>query len=88
MTVSYRSLLASLSDSSRHSTSPSRTGPFTFLMIVLPSSRNSTRTYTSTHISHHKSMATPTLPLHGSHTCSLLKELGTRKTPVTLTCVH
>lgn len=41
----YRSLLASLSDSRSVSTSPSLTGPFTFLMIVrLLSSMNSTRT--------------------------------------------
>ncbi len=40
-----RNLLASLSLSKRHSTSPSRTGPFTFLIIARPSSRNSTRTF-------------------------------------------
>lgn len=41
----YRSLLASLSDSRSVSTSPSLTGPFTFLMMErLLSSMNSTRT--------------------------------------------
>ena len=40
-----RNLLASLSDSSKHRTSPSLTGPFTFLIIARPSSRNSTRTW-------------------------------------------
>ena len=48
----YRSLLASLSDSSRQSTSPSLTGPFTFLIMVLPSSRNSTRTCTEEQCTH------------------------------------
>ena len=41
-----RSLRASRSDSNRVSTSPSRTGPFTFRMMErLVSSMNSTRTY-------------------------------------------
>ena len=44
-TECYRSRLASLSHSSRHNTSPTLTGPLTFLMIVRLSSRNSTRTY-------------------------------------------
>lgn len=44
----YRNLRASLSDSRSVSTSPSLTGPFTFLMMErLLSSMNSTRTYRS-----------------------------------------
>lgn len=47
--LTYRSLLASLSDSRSVSTSPSLTGPFTFLMIErLLSSMNSTRTWWET----------------------------------------
>lgn len=47
--LTYRSLLASLSDSRSVSTSPSLTGPFTFLIIErLLSSMNSTRTWWET----------------------------------------
>ncbi|KYN17281.1 hypothetical protein ALC57_10501, partial [Trachymyrmex cornetzi] len=45
-TSRYRSLLASRSDSSKVRRSPSRTGPFTFLMICrFCSPRNSTFTW-------------------------------------------
>lgn len=49
--LTYRSLLASLSDSRSVSTSPSLTGPFTFLIIErLLSSMNSTRTWWETRV--------------------------------------
>lgn len=84
-TKCYRSRRASLSDSNRQRTSPTLTGPLTFLMIVRLSSKNSTRTYTYDYTYQHNHQLTGTRAVSRfSKTPSLLTKPSGNSSSLTL----